>query len=178
MNLTRERYAKDVVPALREAFGYKNQMAVPRVLKVVVNAGVGRIREEKQHEQVKKALGLITGQKPAARPAKKAIASFKTRQGLVVGYQVTLRGRRMWDFLSRLVDVAIPRQRDFRGLDPKGVDEHGNLTIGFREHIVFPELIGEDIPFLFGLEVTVVTSAETRAEGLALLTRLGFPFHS
>jgi len=178
MTLTRDHYHKRVIPVLRGEFGYASIMAVPRVAKVVVNVGVGRIRDEKQLAQVAKAVGLITGQKAAPRTAKKAIAAFKTRRGLVVGYQVTLRGKRMWDFLSRLVDIAIPRQRDFHGLDPASVDRNGNLTIGFREHIVFPEMIGEDVPFIFGFEVTVVTTARARAEGISLLRALGFPIHS
>lgn len=178
MALTREHYEKSAIPALQKEFGYTNVMAVPRVAKVVVNVGVGRIRDDKQLALVGRSIGLITGQKAAARTAKKAIAAFKTRRGLVVGYQVTLRGKRMWDFLSRLVDIAIPRQRDFHGLDPKAVDQNGNLTIGFKEHIVFPEMIGEDVPFIFGFEVTVVTTAPTRGEGLSLLRALGFPIRS
>lgn len=170
-----EKYRKVVIPAMQRQFGYPNAMAVPQIRKVVVNAGVGRIRDEKQHEAVRRALALITGQKPAPRPAKKAIAAFKTRRGLIVGYQVTLRGRRMWDFLERLVSIAIPRQRDFRGIDPKAFDPRGNLTIGFKEHIVFPEMIGEDVPFIFGLEATVVTTAKRREEGVTLLKLLGFP---
>ena len=169
------KYQKAVIPAMQRQFGYRHAMAVPRVRKVVVNAGVGRIRDEKQQEAVRRALALITGQKPAPRPAKKAIAAFKTRRGLVVGYQVTLRGRRMWDFLERLVSIALPRQRDFRGIDPKAFDPRGNLTIGFKEHIVFPEMIGEDVPFIFGLEVSVVTTARRREEGIGLLRFLGFP---
>ena len=160
---------------MREKFGYKNVMAAPKLEKAVVNVGVGRIREEKQHEAVRKALELITGQRPSPRPAKKAIAAFKARKGLVVGYRVTLRGWRMWDFLTRLITAAIPRQRDFRGILRTSFDAGGNLTIGFREHIVFPEMIGEDVPFIFGLEVTVVTSARKREEAIALLTLLGFP---
>lgn len=170
-----EKYKKEVLPALGKEFGYPNAMASPRIEKVVVNVGVGRIRDEKQIETIRRILALITGQKPAARPAKKAIAAFKTRRGLIVGYQATLRGRRMWDFLTRLIAIAIPRQRDFRGLDPKAFDEKGNLTIGFREHIVFPEMIGEDVPFIFGLEVTVVTTASRRDEGIKLLKLIGFP---
>lgn len=170
-----EKYKKEILPALGKEFGYSNVMASPRIEKAVVNIGVGRIRDEKQLETIRRVLALITGQKPAARPAKKAIAAFKTRRGLIVGYQVTLRGARMWDFLTRLISIAIPRQRDFRGLDPKAFDEKGNLTIGFREHIVFPEMIGEDVPFIFGLEVTIVTTAASRDEGIKLLKLIGFP---
>lgn len=170
-----EKYRKEVIPSVQREFGHGNPMAVPRVVKVTVNTGVGRIRDEKQHEVVRRVLALITGQKPAPRPARRAIAAFKTRPGFVVGYRVTLRGRRMWDFLTRLITIAIPRQRDFRGIDPASFDGRGNLTIGFGEHIVFPELIGEDVPFLFGLEVTVVTTARRREEGIALLRHLGFP---
>src|SRR3989344_2752680 len=123
-----EKYQKDVIPAMRAKFGYKNVMSVPKIKKVVINVGVGRIRDEKQHEEIRKYLTLITGQKPAPRPAKKAIASFKTRLGLVIGYQVTLRGQRMYDFISRLINIALPRTRDFRGLDAKSFDKKGNLT--------------------------------------------------
>lgn len=170
-----EKHKKEVVPAMAARFGYKNAMAVPKIEKAVINVGVGRFREEKEREEILKYLALITGQKPSARPAKKAIASFKTRKGLVVGYQVTLRGKRMWDFISRLINAALPRTRDFRGIDPKSFDPRGNLTIGVKEHIVFPEIIGEDYRFLFGLEVTVATSAKNREEGMELLRRLGFP---
>ncbi len=175
MTTLQEKYRKEVVPEMQKQFGYRNTMAVPRIAKAVVNVGVGRLREEKQGAHVRRALELITAQRAAPRPAKQAIAAFKTRRGLIVGYQVTLRGPRMWDFLSRLVNLAIPRQRDFRGLDPSSFDEKGNLTIGFREHIVFPELIGEDVPFIFGLEATVVTTARRREEGIRLLKLLGFP---
>ena len=170
-----EKYIKKIVPALRDKFGYKNTMAVPRIEKAVVNSGVGRMREEKERGEIEKYLTLITGQKPSPRPAKKAIAAFKTREGLIIGYQVTLRGRRMEDFLSRLITIDLPRTRDFRGLDEKGFDEGGNLTIGIREHIVFPEMIGEDYRVLFGMEVTVVTSAKRREEAIALLKLTGFP---
>lgn len=173
-----EQYRANAVPKMREAFGYRNALAVPRLVKVVVNAGVGRIRDEKQLEAIRKSLALITGQRAAPRPAKQAIAAFKTRRGLVVGYQATLRGRRMWEFLERLISIAIPRQRDFRGIDPKSFDPRGNLTIGFREHIVFPEMIGEDMPFIFGLEVTIVTTAQRRAEGVELLRSMGFPIQA
>src|SRR3989344_5982781 len=173
-----EKYKKEVMPAMQTKFTYGNVMAIPRIEKVVVNCGVGRIRDEKDRTEIQKYLALITGQKPAPRAAKKAIASFKTRQGLVIGYQVTLRGKRMYDFLSRLVAIALPRTRDFRGLDSKSFDPKGNLTIGIKEHIVFPEMIGEDYRFLFGIEVTVVSSAKTREEGIELLRLLGFPIKS
>lgn len=171
----REKYIKEVVPAMMAKFGYKNIMAVPRLEKVVVNVGVGRFREEKEREEIVRYIALITGQKPAPRPAKKAIAAFKTRKGVIIGYKVTLRGKRMFDFLIRLVNIALPRMRDFRGIEEKSFDGSGNLTVGIREHIVFPEMIGEDYQFLFGLEVTVVTTAKRREEGVELLKLLGFP---
>lgn len=174
MNL-REKYTKEVVPAMRATFGYKNIMAVPRIEKVVVNIGVGRMRDDKEHQEVKKYIALITGQKPAPRPAKKAIAAFKTRQGLIIGYQVTLRGERMYDFLTRLISIALPRTRDFQGLNEKAFDPKGNLTIGIKEHIVFPEMVGEDYRILFGFEITIVTGAKQREEGIELLRLMGVP---
>ena len=173
-----EKYSKEVVPVLRAKFGYKSIMAVPRIEKAVINIGVGRLREEKERSEVEKYLALITGQKPAPRQAKKAIASFRTRQGMVIGYQVTVRGRRMYDFLSRLVKIALPRTRDFQGLQERSFDRNGNLTIGIREHIVFPEMIGEDYRLLFGLEVTVATTAKKREESIALLKLMGFPIQN
>lgn len=164
-----------MIPGMRAKFGYKNVMAVPKISKVVVNCGVGRIRDEKQHEEIRKYLALITGQKSAPRPAKKAIASFKTRQGLIIGYQITLRGNRMYDFLERLIAIALPRTRDFKGLEASSFDSNGNLTIGIKEHIVFPEMIGEDYRFLFGFEITVVTTARKKEEGIELLKLMGFP---
>ena len=174
MNL-KEIYAKKAVPALMKEFSYHNVMAVPRVTKAVVNVGVGRMRDEKDRMEVEKYLAMITGQRPSPRPAKLAIAAFKTRKGLVIGYQVTLRGDRMYDFLSRLIAIALPRTRDFKGLDEKSFDRSGNLTIGVKEHIVFPEIIGEDYRVLFGMEITVVTSAPDKKQGIALLKLLGFP---
>lgn len=171
----REQYKKEVVPALRAKFGMSSVMAVPRVEKVIVHTGVGRIRDEKERAEIEKYLTLITGQKSAPRAAKKAIAAFKTRQGLVIGYQVTLRGMRMYDFLTRLIRIALPRTRDFKGIPESSFDTRGSLTIGIKEHIVFPEILGEDYRFLFGLEVTVVTTATKREEGIALLKAMGFP---
>ena len=173
-----EKYRKEVLPALRKEFALKNVMAIPRIEKAVVHIGVGKIRDEKDQAEIRKFLGLITGQKPAPRSAKKAIAAFKTRKGQVIGYQVTLRGRRMYDFLSRLVNIGLPRTRDFRGLKQSAFDDRGNLTIGVREHIVFPEMIGEDYRMLFGMEVTVVTTAKRREHGVALLKLIGFPLET
>lgn len=170
-----EKYKKEVMPALQKRFSIGNVMAIPKIEKVVVHVGVGRMRDDKQQEEVQKYLTLITGQKSAPRAAKKAIASFKTRKGLIIGHQVTLRGKRMYDFISRLIDVGLPRTRDFRGLDEKSFDQKGNLTIGVKEHIIFPEMMGEDYHLLFGLEVTVVTTGRTREEGIELLRLLGFP---
>lgn len=170
-----EKITKEAVPEMVRRFGYKNIMASPRIKKVVVNVGVGKFRDEKERTEIEKFLALITGQKPSPRPARVAIASFKTRQGLVVGYQVTLRGGRMYDFLSRLINVALPRTRDFRGIDTSSFDKDGNLTLGVREHIVFPEMIGEDYRFLFGLEVTIVTSAKSQTEAVEFLKLIGFP---
>ena len=178
MATAKEKYSKEVMPALQKQFGYKNIMSTPRIEKIVANTGVGRFREEKDRDEVVKFFSLIAGQRPSARPAKKAIAAFKTREGLIIGYRVTLRGVRMYDFLSRLVDIALPRTRDFRGIAVKSFDQKGNLTIGIKEHIVFPEMIGEDYRFLFGCEVTIVTTAKTREEGIALLRGMGFPIQT
>lgn len=173
-----KKYKKDVIPAMRERFRYKNIMAVPKIEKVAVNVGVGKMRDEKDLMEVQRYAALIAGQKMSARPARQAIAGFKTRKGMVVGYRATLRGRRMYDFLSRLINAAIPRTRDFKGLDEKSFDGSGNLTVGIKEHIVFPEMIGEDYRVLFGLEVTVVTTAKKKEEGIALLKLMGFPIRA
>lgn len=175
MTNLRKKYKEEIAPAMRTKFGYKNIMAIPKISKVVVNCGVGRFRDEKQLEEIRKFLALITGQKPVPRLAKKSIASFKTREGMVVGYQITLRGPRMYDFISRLANLTLPRTRDFQGIDKKSFDKKGNLTIGVKEHTVFPEMIGEDYRFLFGLEVTITTTAKSREEGIELLKLMGFP---
>ena len=174
MNL-REIYEKAARPEMMKRFGWSSPLAVPRILKVVVNTGTGRVREDKEREVIEKHLALITGQKPSPRPAKKSIAAFKTRQGMIIGLVTTLRGKRMYDFLSRLVEVALPRTRDFRGIPESSVDSSGNLTLGVREHMVFPEIVGEDIRTIFGLEVTVVTNAKKREEAVELFKLLGFP---
>lgn len=175
-NRIAERYRTVAVPAMQAMFGYPNALAVPRLTKVVVNAGVGRIaKDQALLDQVAEGLGRITGQKPAPTRAKKSVASFKTRRGMLLGYRVTLRGRRMVDFVDRFVSVALPHTHDFRGLVPSSVDRSGNLTVGIREHIVFPEITAESARNIWGFEVTMVTNARSRAEGLALFRLLGFP---
>jgi len=171
-----EKYRKQVVSQMREKFGYKNDLAVPKIERVVVNTGIGRVlKEEKIQEEITRDLSLITGQKPTPRPAKKAIAAFKTRKGMLVGLSVTLRGQRMYDFLERLIHIALPRSRDFRGLPEKSIDQKGNLTIGIKEQIIFPEISAESAKNIFGLEVTVVTTAKNHQEGVELLRLIGFP---
>jgi len=173
----KEKYSKIAVPEMKKKFGYKNNLAVPNIVKVVVSTGLGSKKEDKEKmANIEKSFVFLTGQKAKINKAKKSIASFKLRQGMPIGYSVTLRGQRMYDFLDKLVNVAIPRVRDFRGLNPDLIDEAGNLTIGFKEHIVFPEATGDDIRSAFGLGVTVVTNAKTKERALELLRLIGFPF--
>lgn len=162
--------------ALSGTFGYKNRLASPRILKVVISSGVGKKRDKNQLALVADRLARITGQKPSSRPAKQSIAQFKMREGDVVGYQVTLRGARMYDFLDKLIHIALPRTRDFRGISATGVDEMGNLTIGIKEHTIFPETSDEDLKDIFGLAITVVTTAKTKEEATAFFRHLGVPF--
>lgn len=176
MNRLHEKYLKEAVPALRAKFGYKNDMAVPKILKVTLNSGVGKFKQEqKLIDEIEKDLTQISGQKAVFTRAKRAIASFKTRQGQVIGVKVTLRGRRMYDFLDRLVSLSLPRTRDFRGIAIKAVDNNGNLNIGLKEQIIFPEISHENVKTIFGFEVCVTTSAEKAEEGVELFKLLGFP---
>jgi large subunit ribosomal protein L5 len=177
-----EKYKEEVISAMKEKFGYKNDMAVPKIEKVVLNTGFGRQIAGKTSEEQKKiqdsileAFSLISGQKAILTRAKKSISSFKLRQRMPVGAVVTLRGKKMTDFLERLIHLALPRSRDFRGIDPKSVDQSGNLTIAIKEHIAFPEILPEKAKNIFGLEITAVTNAKTRKEGLELFKLLGFP---
>ena len=156
--------------------GYKNPMQMPRVLKVVVSSGVGSFKDKTKFKVVEDRLTRITSQKPAPRGAKISIASFKSRQGDIVGYQVTLRGKRMFDFLNRLVHLALPRTKDFRGLSPNAADEMGNYTLGIKENNIFPETSDEELKDVFGLAVTIVTTAKSKDEVVTFLTHLGFPF--
>jgi large subunit ribosomal protein L5 len=164
-----EKYKEEVIPAMKEKFGYKNNMAVPRIEKVVLNTSFGRQIAGKTSEEQRKvqdgvleALSLVCGQKAILTRAKKSIASFKLRQGMPVGAAVTLRGKKMTDFLERLIHLVLPRSRDFRGIDPKSVDKSGNLTVAIKEHIAFPEILPERAKSIFGLEITVVTNARDR----------------
>jgi len=176
MSDLKQKYIKEVIPKMKEKFDYKNNLAVPKIMKTVVNVGIGNIlKDEKNQELISKELALITGQKPMPTQARKAIAGFKVREGMIIGLKVTLRGEKMFDFLSRLINVAIPRTRDFRGFSSKSVDKGGNLTMGIKEHIIFPEASQEDIKRIFGLEVTVVTASKNREEALELFKLLGFP---
>jgi large subunit ribosomal protein L5 len=161
--------------ALKDSAGYKNPMQAPKIEKIVLSTGVGKVTDPKKIELIQDRLARITGQKAAPRGAKKSIASFKVREGDVVGYQVTLRGDRMHDFFDKLVHVAFPRTRDFRGINPKAIDELGNITIGIPEHTIFPETSDEDQRDVFGFSVTVVTTARNRQEAEAFLRYVGVP---
>ena len=172
-----ERYRNEVVPKLSQEFGYENVHQVPRVEKIVVNVGVGQATQNpKLLEKATEELAAITGQKPLVRKARKSIANFKLRAGQNVGAMVTLRGDRMWEFFDRLVSVALPRVRDFKGVSPKAFDGRGNYTLGIREQIIFPEVDYDAVERIAGLNVTVCTTARTDAEGKALLAHLGMPF--
>jgi len=174
MMMTKERQ-QGAFEALKGEGGYKNTMASPRLVKVVVSSGVGKKRDKKQLELINDRLMKITGQKPSSRPARISIAAFKVREGDTVGYQITLRGARMYDFLDRLIHVALPRTRDFRGLKSSAVDDMGNLTIGIKEHTIFPETSDEEVKDLFGLAVTVVTTAKNKKDATAFFKHLGIP---
>jgi large subunit ribosomal protein L5 len=173
----RERYRTEVAPALREEFGYANVMQIPGLTKITVNMGVGEAaRDAKLIEGAVKDLAIITGQKPAVARARKSIAQFKLREGMPIGAHVTLRGDRMWEFLDRLLTLALPRIRDFRGLNDRQFDGRGNYTFGLTEQLMFHEINPDQVDRQRGMDVTVVTTATTDAEGRSLLRRLGFPF--
>lgn len=181
MNITpaKDKYTKTVAAEMQKKFGYKSVMAVPRIKKVVVNVGIGKLgKENDKIEEVVNSLTAITGQKPVKTKAKKAIAGFKIREGMEVGVMVTLRGARMWQFIDRLVNATLPRTRDFQGINRRAVDSKGNLNVGLKEHLIFPEISPEKVRHIFGLQVTVSTSAETQEEGLELFKLLGFPLKS
>lgn len=177
-----EKYIKEIIPAMKEKFGYKNNMAVPRIEKVTINTGFGRLVVDKNSEERKKItdniindLSLIAGQRAILTKAKRSIAAFKTRQGIAIGARVTLRKKKMYDFLDRLINIALPRSRDFRGIDSKSVDQRGNFTIGIKEQTSFPEILPEKTRFIFGFEVVVTTTAKTAEVGLGFLKLIGLP---
>jgi large subunit ribosomal protein L5 len=173
----KERYRSELVSRLRDELGLRNLMEVPQPEKVVVNMGVGDApRDAKLMEGAIKDLTTITGQRPGVRRARKSIATFKLREGMPIGAAATLRGDRMWDFLDRLLSIVLPRIRDFRGLDPRSFDGNGNYTFGVTEQLVFPEIDYDDIDQTRGMDITIVTTATTDEQGLALLSALGFPF--
>ena len=174
MSITKQRQQSTYL-ALAETFGYTSPMQSPRIMKVIVSSGVGKKRDKKQLEIIEDRLARITGQKASARPAKISIASFKVREGDTVGLQVTLRGARMFDFVDKLIHIALPRTRDFRGISPKSIDDMGNITIGIKEHTIFPETSDEDLKDVFGLAITIVTTAKSRAEAEAFFRHLGMP---
>lgn len=171
-----EKYRKTVVPALQKSFSIDNVMAIPKIKKVVVNTGIGKfLKDDKAIERVKRDMSLLSGQKVVMKKAKQSIAGFKTREGMEVGISVTLRGKRMYDFIDRLISIALPRSRDFRGIEAKNFDKMGNLNLGIKESSIFPEVNYESMKDIFSLEVTVVTDAKNRERGIALLKLLGFP---
>lgn len=173
----KERYRKEVVPALVKEFSYRNAMAVPRLRKVVVNMGLGEaIQNAKILDSATAELGQITGQKPVITRAKKSIANFKLRKNMPIGATVTLRGDRMYEFFDRLTSVVLPRVRDFRGLSPQAFDGRGNYTLGLRDQLVFPEVDYAKVDKIKGMNISIITDARTDAEGLALLRRMGMPF--
>jgi len=172
-----KKYDEEVVPALKEEFGYTNPMEVPRLKKVTLNMGLGAaIQNPKVIESAQRELSQIVGQKPVITKARKSISTFKLREGMAIGCMVTLRGDRMYEFLDRLMNVALPRVRDFKGVSPKGFDGRGNFTLGLKDQIIFPEVDYDKIERLTGMNVSVVTTARTDEEARSLLRRLGMPF--
>jgi len=170
-------YKEQVVPALKKERAYSNVMQVPRVEKVTLNVGYGRNAKDNAFiEKIERTLSLITGQKPVRTKAKKSISNFKIREGLEIGACVTLRGEKMYNFLYKLINLAFPRVRDFRGLNPKSFDGHGNYTIGLKENLAFPEIVGDAADMVHGLEIVITTNAKNDEDGYALLEKLGLPF--
>ncbi|MBU0613754.1 50S ribosomal protein L5 [Patescibacteria group bacterium] len=176
MHPLKKQYNSEIRPALQEKIGRKNILSIPRVEKVVINARLSSKRDPKFIETLLQTLNRISGQRPVTTKARKSIAGFKIREGLVVGSMVTLRGNRMWDFLQKLVHITFARIRDFRGIPESAVDSTGNFNYGFREHTAFPEIDADEIENIHGLQVTIKTSARTHEEGLELFKMMGFPF--
>ncbi len=179
MSRLKDRYSNDVVPALKKEFGYKNVMAIPKIEKVVVNMGLGEATQNaKIVDTGADEVMRITGQKPVVTRSKKSIAQFKVRKGMPIGAMVTLRGERMWEFLDRLISVALPRVRDFRGVSPRGFDGRGNYTLGLKDQLLFPEIDYMKVDKARGMNISVVTTAKTDEESRKLLQLLGMPFRT
>ncbi|HLR79853.1 MAG TPA: 50S ribosomal protein L5 [Bacillota bacterium] len=177
MNELKQKYREEVVPALMEKFNYKSVMQVPTIEKIVINMGVGdAVQNAKALDHVVEELALISGQKPLITRAKKSIAGFRLREGMPVGAKVTLRGERMYDFLQKLIAVALPRVRDFRGVSNKSFDGRGNYTLGIKEQLIFPEINYDDVNKVRGMDIVIVTTSETDEEAHELLSQLGMPF--
>ena len=175
MSITKQKQ-QTAYAALQGAFGYTSTMQGPRISKVIVSSGVGKKRDKKQLELIQDRLAKITGQKPSPRAARLSIASFKLREGDIVGLQVTLRGARMYDFIDKMIHIALPRTRDFRGLKASAIDAMGNFTIGIKDNTIFPETSDEDLKDVFGLAITITVKAKNRPAGLAWFRAIGFPF--
>ncbi|KKQ81823.1 MAG: Ribosomal protein L5 [Parcubacteria group bacterium GW2011_GWF2_38_76] len=175
MDSIKQNYIKNI-GAIKDKLGIKNIMAVPKITKVVVSVGTGSFKDKKKNDVVVDRIAKITGQKSVSKGAKKSVASFKIREGDLVGHMITLRGDRMYGFLNKLINVAIPRTRDFRGLDPKAVDNMGNFTMAVKENTVFPETSDEDLRDVFGMGITIVTTAKNKKDATEFLRMIGFPF--
>ena len=176
-NRVKKQYEEEVVPYLMKKFGYASVMQVPKIEKIVINTGLGDIKDnQKSMQMVENELKLITGQKPIYRKATKSVANFKLREGMNVGLKVTLRGKRMWDFYDKLVSIALPRVRDFRGVSDKAFDGRGNYSMGLKEQLIFPEIVYDQVEKIRGMDVCVVTTAKTDEEARELLRALGMPF--
>jgi len=176
MENIKDRYTKEVIPKMKERFGYRNDLAVPRIIKVIVNTGFNPAnKDDSAQKDIVNDLTAITGQRMVFCQSKISESGFKIRKGMIIGAKVTLRGQKMYDFLDRLVNIALPRCRDFRGLPEKNIDKGGNLNIGIKEHIVFPEISAESAKNIFGFEIAIATTAKTKEEGLELFKLLKFP---
>jgi large subunit ribosomal protein L5 len=175
----KEYYQQSVIPAMMKAFSYRNTMQVPRLQAIVLNVGMGKATQNaKLLDSAVEELALVSGQRPIVTRARKAIANFKLRKGLPIGAKVTLRGRRMYEFLDRLLTMALPRIRDFKGISPKSFDGRGNYTLGLKEQLIFPEIKYDQVQAIHGMDITIVTSANTNEEGKALLKEMGMPFRA
>ena len=176
-NRLKEKYENEVVKELMEEFGYKNVMQVPKLEKIVINVGLGEAKDNQNLlNSVKKELALITGQQPIESKAKKSVANFKPREGQAIGTKVTIRREKMYDFLDKLISISLPRVRDFRGINPNSFDGRGNYSLGIKEQLIFPEIKYDDVDFLHGMDITIVTTAKTDEEAKAFLELMGMPF--